>query len=41
MSGGFFYEHIVDAVLNLQQQSKPNNEKPKPKENSVKKLKKK
>lgn len=39
MSGAFFYEHIVDAVFNLQQEKK--NNETKSQENSVKKPKKK
>lgn len=40
MSGAFFFEHIVDAVYNLQHQDKNNNES-KSKDESVKKPKKK
>lgn len=39
MSGAFFYEHIVDAVYNLQQEK--SNSETKSQENSVKKPKKK
>lgn len=39
MSGGFFYEHIVDAIISLQQEKK--NNETKSKDESVKKPKKK
>lgn len=40
MSGGFFFEHIVEAVLNLEEQAK-NAESKSAKAESVKKPKKK
>lgn len=42
MSGAFFFEHIIEAVLNLEEQSKLKNAEIKPaKGDSVKKPKKK
>lgn len=45
MSGGFFFEYVVEAMLNLEQQTNNNNntnaESKSPKADSVKKPKKK
>lgn len=44
MSGGFFFEYVVEAMLNLEQQDRNNNtaaESKSPKADSVKKPKKK